>query len=176
MVAGMAEATLVLTRAPAFTAALVHASHRWAEVGGLLVVPSREAAAEALRDAAADSATVGRDAITFAALRGRVAHALGEAEPRIPSPIATRLALRDVLATVDLTAFGGSARTPGFLGAMERAVGELREAGVAPERAVLAAQGPVATAVAAVHAASWDAVPHPSDALWHVAEAAVRLA
>lgn len=171
----MAEATLVLTRAPAFSAALGHAHARWAERGGLLVVPSREAAGDALREAAADGPVVGREAITFAALRGRVASALGIAESEAPSRIATRLALGEVLAGCDLGAFGASARTPGFLEAIERVLGELREARVAPERAQVAATTPVAAAVAAVYAAAFDLVPHPADALWSVADHAAAL-
>jgi RecB family exonuclease len=170
------EADPVLTRVPALSAALAHARGRWRERGGLLVVPTREAAAQALLDEAAElGAVLDREAVTFAALRGRVAKAAGIPEPEQPSRIELRLALREVLERVDLSAFGESAGSPGFLSGIERAVGELRAARVPPERAESAAATPVARAVAAVHAAAWDAVPHPSDALWAVADAAAGL-
>ena len=168
----MAPGTLVLTRAPAFSAALGYASQRWAEVGGLLVVPSREAAADALREAAGGGVAIGREAVTFAALRGRVAAALGVAEPEVPSRVVTRLALREVLDRVDLSAFGASARAPGFLTGVERAVGELRVAAVPPERVRAVASDARSTALAEIHAAAWSGVAHPSDALWSVAAAA----
>lgn len=163
----------ILTWAPAYSSALPHAVERWREGGGLLVVPRREAAARALLDeVAGGAAVIGREAITFAGLRGRVAAAAGVDEPEPPSAIEVRLALREVLQAADLSAFGDSARAPGFLSAIERAIGELRAARVPPARAATAAATPVAAAVAAIHAAAWEAVPLPSDALWRVADAA----
>ncbi len=163
----------VLTRAPAFSSALPHAAARWRERGGLLVVPRREAAARALLDeAAGGEALLGREAVTFAGLRGRVAAAAGAPEPAPPAAIEVRLALREVLDAADLSAFGDSARAPGFLSAVERAIGELREARVPPARAAAAATTPVAAAVAAIHAAAAETVPLPSDAVWAAADAA----
>ncbi len=163
----------VLTRAPAFSSALPHAAARWRERGGLLVVPRREDAARALLDEAGGGrAVLGREAVTFAGLRGRVAAAAGVPEPAPPAAIEVRLALREVLDAADLSAFGDSARAPGFLAAIERALAELREARVPPARAAEAAATPVAAAVAAIHAAAAETVPLPSDALWAVADAA----
>ena len=163
----------VLTRAPAFSSALPHAAARWRERGGLLVVPRREDAARALLDEAGGGrAVLGREAVTFAGLRGRVAAAAGVPEPAPPAAIEVRLALREVLDAADLSAFGDSARAPGFLAAIERALAELREARVPPARAAEAATTPVAAAVAAIHAAAAETVPLPSDALWAVADAA----
>ncbi len=160
----------VLTWAPAFSSALPLARARWRERGGLLVVPRREDATRALQEETGGGAAVlGREAVTFAGLRGRVAAAAGVPEPAPPSPIEVRLALREVLDAADLSAFGASAAAPGFLSAAERAIGELRVAGVPPERAAAAAATPVAVAVAAIHAAARDAVPHWSDALWAAA-------
>ncbi len=165
-----------LTWAPAFSSALPLARERWRERGGLLVVPRRDAATDALRaETEGGGVVVGREAVTFAGLRARVAEAAGIAEPEPPSPVEVRLALREALDGVDLTAFGESARGPGFLSAMERAVGELRAAAVTPDRVAAAAATPVAAAVAAVHAATWDAVPFPSDALWEAARAAAAV-
>ncbi len=166
----------VLTRAPAFSSALPHATARWRERGGMLVVPRREDAARALLGEAAGGATVvGREAVTFAGLRGRVAAAAGVPEPEPPAAIEVRLALREVVEAADLSAFGASARTPGFLSALERAVGELRAARVPPARAAAAAATPVAAAVAAIHVAAADAVPLPSDGLWAIADAAAAV-
>ena len=163
----------VLTRAPAFSSALPHAAARWRERGGLLVVPRREDAARALLDEAGGGrAVLGREAVTFAGLRGRVAAAAGVPEPAPPAAIEVRLALREVLDAADLSAFGDSARAPGFLAAIERALAELREARVPPARAAEAAATPVAAAVAAIHAAAAETVPLPSDVLWAVADAA----
>lgn len=168
---------MVLTRAPALSAALAHARARWRERGGFLVLPTREAAAQALlAECGEGGVALDREALTFAALRGRIAAAAGIAEPRPPARIEVRLALREALDRVDLTAFGAAAGSPGFLSAVERAVGELREARVTPERVTGAARGPIATALAAVHAAAWEAVPHASDALWEAAAAARGLA
>jgi RecB family exonuclease len=172
-----ATAHAVLTRVPAISAALAHGRGRWRERGGLLVVPTREAAAQALADEAGElGAVLGREAVTFAGLRGRVAAAAGIPEPAQAPRIERRLALREVLEAADLSAFGASARTPGFLGGIERALGELRAARVPPDRVAAAATTPVARAVAAVHAAAWGVVPDPSDALWTVADAAAGLA
>ena len=167
----------ILSWAPAYSSALPHAVERWRERGGLLVVPRREAAARVLLDeAAGGAAVIGREAVTFAGLRGRVAAAAGVDEPQPPSAIEVRLALREVLDAADLSAFGDSARAPGFLSAIERAIGELRAARVPPARAAAAAATPVAAAVAAIHAAAWETVPVPSDALWRVADAAAAVA
>jgi RecB family exonuclease len=167
----------ILTWAPAFSTALPLARERWRERGGLLVVPRREDAARALAEAVAGGpAALGREAVTFAGLRGRVALAAGVREDEPPSAVAVRLALRAVLDDADLSAFGASADAPGFLAAVERAVAELRAARVAPARAAAAAGTPVARAVAAIHAAAWDAVPMPSDALWAAAGAARAVA
>src|SRR5262245_43085170 len=162
----------VLTRAPAFSSAIPHALARWRERGGLLVVPRREAAARALLDeAAGGAALLGREAVTFAGLRARIAAAAGVPDPARPAAIEVRLALREVLDGADLSPFGDSARAPGFLSAVERAIGELRAARVPPERAAAAASTPVARAVAAIHAAAAQ-VPLPSDGLWEMADAA----
>ena len=167
----------ILTWAPAFSTALPLARERWRDHGGLLVVPRREDAARALGAAVADgSAALGREAVTFAGLRGRVALAAGVREPEPPSAVGVRLALRAVLDGVDLSTFGASAEAPGFLAAAERAVAELRAARVAPARVEAAAATPVARAVAAIHAAAWDAVPMASDALWAAADAARAVA
>ncbi len=167
----------ILTWAPAFSTALPLARERWRDQGGLLVVPRREDAARALGEAVADgSAALGREAVTFAGLRGRVALAAGVREAEPPSAVAVRLALRAVLDEADLSAFGASAEAPGFLAAVERAVAELRAARVAPARVEAAAATPVARAVAAIHAAAWDAVPMASDALWAAADAARAVA
>jgi RecB family exonuclease len=168
---------VVLTWAPAFSSALPLARARWREHGGMLVVPRREDATRALQEETGGGvAVLGREALTFAGLRGRVAAAAGVSEPAPPSPVEVRLALREVLDAADLSAFGASAAAPGFLSAVERAIGELRVAGVPPERAAAAAATPVAVAVAAIHAASRDAVPHWSDALWAAAGHAAGVA
>jgi RecB family exonuclease len=166
---------LILTRAPAFSAALPHALAGWRERGGLLVVPRREAAAEAmLAEAEALGAVLGREAVTPAGLRGRVADALGRPEPERPSRIDTRLGLREVLASVDLTPFGPSSETPGFLAAIERAIAELRGARVSAEAVRTAAVTPIDRALAEIHAAAL-AMPHPADAAWQVADMAADL-
>jgi RecB family exonuclease len=168
----MLEGGAALTRAPAFSAALPHALGRWRERGGLLVVPRREAAARALLDEAGGGAAVmGREAVTFAGLRARVAAAAGVAEVEPPAPIEVRLALREVLDGADLRAFGLSARGPGFLSAIERALAELRAARVPPARVTAAATTATGRALAAIHAAA-GAVPLPADALWAAADAA----
>jgi hypothetical protein len=167
----------VLTRAPAFSSALPHATARWRELGGLLVVPRPEHAARALLEqAAGGAAALGREAVTFAGLRARVADAAGVPDPAPPAAIEVRLALREVLDSAGLSAFGASAGAPGFLSAIERAVAELRGARVPPGRAEAAAATPVAAAVAAIHAAAAEAVPMPGDGLWAVADAAGRVA
>jgi RecB family exonuclease len=173
----MLDGGATLTWAPAYSSALPHARRRWRERGGLLVVPRREIATRALLDEVGEGAAIlGREALTFAGLRGRVAAAAGVEEPQPPSRIEVRLGLRQVLDRADLSAFGDSARAPGFLSAVERAVGELRAARAAPERVAAAATTPVAAALAAIHADAWRTLPHPSDALWAVAHAAAGFA
>lgn len=171
----MLDGGATLTRTPGFSSALPHALARWRERGGLLAVPRRELAARLLLDeAAAGAPALGREAVTFAGLRGRAAAAAGIADPEPPAPIAVRLALREALATVDLGELGDSARAPGFLAAAERALAELRAARVPPARTAAAAATPVARAVAAIHAAA-TAVPLPGDGLWEVADAAAGI-
>ena len=80
-----------------------------------------------------------------------------------------RLALREVLDAADLSAFGDSARAPGFLAAIERAVAELRAARVAARPRGEAAAAPVARRGRRdPRGRRRDAVPLPSDALWAV--------
>jgi RecB family exonuclease len=167
--------SLLLSRTPSFSAALPHALAAWRQRGGLLVLPRREAATSALlAEAGAAGAVIGREAITPAALRGRVIAAAGLPEPDAASWIDVRLGLREVLDSVDLTPFGESAQTPGFLSGIERAIGELRGAGVTAEALHAAAEAPTARCLAEIHAGALS-VPHPSDVGWRAAEAAATL-
>lgn len=166
---------LTLTRAPSFSAALPHAREAWRGRGGLLVVPRREAATDALLDAAGAGALLGLEAVTFGGLRGRVAQAAGTPEPARPARIEVRIALREVLKEVDLAPFGESEHAPGFLGAVERALGELRGAGVTADRARAAAATPRGRALAEIHGAALGRVPHPADAAWDAVGLAARV-
>ena len=172
----MPPATLVLTRAPALSVALDHGRSAWRERGGLLIVPTREAAAAALLDEVTERGVVlDREALTFAALRSRVAAAAGLRDPLPVARIEVRLALREVLDAADLAPFGAAAEAPGFLSALERAIGELGEARVPPERVTGAAGSALEAALAEIYGAACEAVPHPSDALWAAACAASGL-
>lgn len=167
--------SLRLTLAPSFSVARPLALASWGARGGLLVVPRRSAVTEALLAESAAGVLIDREAVTFAGLRSRVLDAAAASEPEVPTRLGIRLALREVLDTLDLTAFGDSAGAPGFLTGVERAIGELRVARIPPARLAAAAVTPVGRAVADIHAAAWDAVVHPADAVWTAAEAAAGL-
>ncbi|MGD9695504.1 MAG: PD-(D/E)XK nuclease family protein [Thermoleophilia bacterium] len=165
----------LLVRAPSLSAALDHGRAAWAARGGLLVVPRRAVATGLMLAEAVDGVVLDREAVTFAALLDRVAQAAGTVPSRPPSRLRLRLDLHQVLERADLAAFGPSARTPGFLTAVERAVGELRAARIHPDAVDAAAASPLDRAVAAVHRLAWERVRHPADTLWEVAETAEAL-
>lgn len=167
---------LTLHRTPHFAAAHDMAHRRWAETGGLLVVPDRRAQVRALERAAreAGGAAADRGVDTWSGVRHAVFRQAGQRPPEVPSRVALRMALQGAVAAAALGATAASARGPGFLEALERALGEVREAGVDAGRLVAAVRDPVSADIAALLASVAD-VPHAADVRWAAARAAQTL-
>jgi len=158
---------LTLHRAATFAHAWDVAHELWTATGnGFLVAPDRHAVTRELIRAVGPSGVLfDREAVTWAALRDRVLR-VAEHPPRaVPSRVAVRLALQDAIRRTPLERLGASARGPGFLTALERALAEIREAGLAATELATRAPDPVSAEIAAVLAAAADAA-HPADVRW----------
>ncbi|MCC6831909.1 MAG: PD-(D/E)XK nuclease family protein [Thermoleophilia bacterium] len=142
---------------------------------GLAVVRDADAAGQLQRQLIhVGGAPEGLEVVTMGALRARVAVAAGIANETGGGPLATRVGLRSAARRVDLAPLGASASAPGFLSALERAVGELREADVDPVRLAEAATEGSTRTIAQIALAAGD-VPFPVDGRWATARAAETL-
>ena len=166
---------LVLIRAHDHAHALDLAHAEWRDSGGLLVVSDRDAAIRALlRAARTEGVVAGRDAVTFAALRARIHAAAGAAPPLAPAGVRVRLGLLEALGRCDLPALGEAARAPGFLSALERAIGELREGRLGAAEVRGASSDAVIADLATIHERASE-VRMPADERWRAVELAEGL-
>src|SRR5205085_1444919 len=140
-----------------------------------LVVRDADAATRALAQAAGAGALLGREVVTLAGLRGRVRRAAGLGEADLPAPIATRLALQEALAGRSWPGFGATVEAPGFLGALERAVAELRRARIDPSELAGEPLPPPQRDLAELYGDVQNALRLPVDADWETADAAGAL-
>jgi len=107
--------------------------------GCLLVAPNAAGVAY-LRDRAlagsASGVVISPDAMTFAALAGRILLAAGRRAP-VQSPFGRRLVLRQIVNALhragELTALAEVADTPGLVVALDRSIGELKRGAVEPD-------------------------------------------
>lgn len=135
---------LVLGPAGAGKAGVIFAAYReTAPRGALLVVPTAADAAHYERELCADGPLAGR-ALTFASLFDELALRAGYDASAVTAIQRERL-LRRVLADAELHELAPVAGAPGFVRALGRLIGDLRQARVAPARLARAA-GAVAEA------------------------------